>query len=77
MRRQLQALPAVEAPLLVRADAHLGWTIQPMLDHLRSQLGETNFQFLKALAEALSNAKAMPLLDQFSQWRNSATATSN
>jgi len=36
-----------------------------VLDHLRSRLGETNYQFLKALAEALSDAKSIPHLDEF------------
>ncbi len=57
--------------------AHLDWTTQPMLDHLRSRLGETNYEFLKALAEALSDAKAMPCLDEFPQWRNAAAAKSD
>ena len=68
--RQIKA--ALGAP-----DAHLEWTIQPMLDHLRSRLGETNYQFLKALAEALSDAKAMPHLDEFPLWRNAAATTSD
>jgi hypothetical protein len=58
-------------------DAHLDWAIQPMLDHLRSRLGETNYQFLKALAEALSHANAMPHLDELPQWRNAMAATSD
>jgi Tfp pilus assembly protein PilF len=55
--------------------AHLEWAIQPVLDHLRQQLGETNYQFLKAMAEALNDAKAMPRLDEFPQWHNAAGAT--
>lgn len=51
-------------------DAHLDWTIQPVLDHLRPRLGETNYEFLKALAEALSCASAMPHLETFTQWRD-------
>jgi hypothetical protein len=57
--------------------AHLDWTIQPMLDHLHSRFGETNHQFLKALAEALSDPNAMPYLDEFPQWRNAAAASSD
>ena len=41
-----------------------------MLDHLGPRLGETNYQFLKALADAISDANAMPRLDEFPQWRN-------
>jgi hypothetical protein len=58
-------------------DAHLDWTIQPMLDHLRQRLGETNYRFLKALAEALCDRVAMPRLDEFPQWRDAAAATSD
>ena len=58
-------------------DAHLEWTIQPLVDHLQSRLGETNYQFLTALARALSGANAMPQLDEFPQWRNAAPATSD
>jgi len=56
--------------------AHLDWTIQPMLDHVRSRLNETNYQFLKALSEALSDAEAMPRLDEFPQWQEATAATS-
>jgi len=66
----------IKTALLTPA-AHLDWTIQPMLDHLNSRLGETNYQFLKALAEALSDAKAMPHLDEFPQWSTATTGTSD
>jgi hypothetical protein len=62
---------------LLKPDAYLEWTIQPMLDRLRSQLGETNYQFLKALAEALNDAKAMPQLDEFAQWRDATAPKSD
>jgi proteasome accessory factor A len=67
------------APLIrrVRAalcgpQAHMDWTIQPMLDHLRPQLGETNYQFLSALAKALSAESGLPDLDVFPQWQEAA-----
>jgi hypothetical protein len=50
----------------------MDWTIRPMLDHLRSRLGETNYNFLKALAAALSDAEGMTHLDDFPQWRGEA-----
>ncbi len=56
-------------------DAHLEWTIQSMLDHLRSRLSETNYQFLNALAEALSDAEEMPELGEYSLWRNAAATS--
>jgi proteasome accessory factor A len=59
---------------LCESAAHLDWTILPMLDHLRPRLGDTNYTFLKALAEALSDASALPDLDEFPQWRNAAPA---
>ncbi|MGA7343107.1 MAG: proteasome accessory factor PafA2 family protein, partial [Terracidiphilus sp.] len=51
-------------------DPHMDWIVQPMIDHLRLRLGETNFQLLTALGKALSDASAMPGLDEFPQWRN-------
>jgi proteasome accessory factor A len=66
-----QIKAALRAP-----DAHLDWTILPMLDHLRPRLGETNHQFLKALSEALSDATAMPRLDDFPQWHDAVAAAS-
>lgn len=49
-------------------DAHLDWTIQPMLDHLRPRLDQANYRFLQALAGALSDVEAMPQLDESPQW---------
>ncbi len=46
------------------------WTIQPMLDHLRLRLGETNYAFLNALAEAVILGRPIPRLDDFPQWRD-------
>jgi len=60
-----QISQALRAP-----DPHLDWIIQPMLDHLRPRLGETNFEFLSALAKALSDVRAMPRLDAFPSWRD-------
>jgi hypothetical protein len=52
--------------------ANSDWIIQPVLDHLRPRLGEPNFEFLTALAKALSNSEAMSCLDEFSQWRTAS-----
>lgn len=54
--------------------AQLDWTILPMLNYLRSRLGEANFNFLSALAEVLSGAEATSCLDEFPQWRSEALA---
>jgi hypothetical protein len=61
---------------LDRPGSHNDWTVLPMLDHLRPRLGETNYQFLKALAEALSDLSAMPGLNEYPQWRNAVAASS-
>ena len=58
---------------LYDSDCHLDWTIHPMLDHLQTRLGEDDFPFLGALADALSNRADMSRLEEFAQWRNAAT----
>jgi WD40 repeat protein len=70
------AFGRIKSALSVLA-AHSGfwpqpWTIKPMLDHLRLRLGETNHAFLKALLEAVIHGRAIPLLDEFPQWRDAA-----
>jgi hypothetical protein len=52
--------------------ASLDWTIQPVIDHLRTRLGETNYRFMKALAEALSDAAALVHLHDHPLWRDGA-----
>lgn len=59
---------------LLERGAHLDWTICPMLDHLRGRLGEANYKFLRALADGLCDASAMPRLNRFSRWRRMAEA---
>jgi proteasome accessory factor A len=54
--------------------SHNDWTILPMLDYLRTRLGEANYLFLKALAEALSDESAMLGLDEFTMWHNAVSA---
>jgi hypothetical protein len=62
---------------LNRPGAHLDWAVLPILNHLRPQLGRTNFQFMRALAAALSDASALPRLEDFPLWRNAAANTSD
>jgi hypothetical protein len=69
---EIAAIVARIRAALSEPAAHLDWTILPMLDHLRPRLGEANYQFLRALAEALSDASALPDLDEFPLWRNAA-----
>jgi proteasome accessory factor A len=71
---EISAIVARIRAALSAPAAHLDWTILPMLDHLRPRLGETNYPFLKALADALSDSSALPELDEFPQWRNTAPA---
>jgi pup-ligase protein len=62
--------------LLNNSGPHCSWTILPMLDHLRSRLGRRNYQFLKALAAALSESGGLPALERFSQWREAGLQSS-
>ncbi len=48
------------------------WTIHPMLESLRSRLGETNYKFLTALAKVLSGTELASTLDRYPQWRSRA-----
>lgn len=50
------------------------WTILPMLNHLRSRLGDPNYEFLKALAAVLSGSDAESILEEYPQWRNAVSA---
>jgi hypothetical protein len=43
-----------------------------MLDHIRPRFSEADFRFLVALADALSNIRALPQLEQFPQWSGAA-----
>ncbi|MGB9032306.1 MAG: proteasome accessory factor PafA2 family protein [Acidobacteriaceae bacterium] len=61
--------------VLHRFSAHSDWTIRPMLDHLRPRLGEPNYTFLRALADALSNPSAVPRLNDFPQWVDAPEAS--
>jgi hypothetical protein len=69
---EIAAIVARIRAALFEPAAHLDWTILPMLDHLRARLGEANYTFLKALAEALSDASALTGLDDIPLWRNAA-----
>jgi hypothetical protein len=49
--------------------AHLDWTIRPLIDHMGPHLRQADAEFLRALADALSDADGVPRLNEFSQWR--------
>ena len=65
---EFSALMGQMKSVLLRLSAHSDWTIRPMLDHLQPRLGEPNYTFLRALADALSNPSAMSRLNDFPQW---------
>jgi len=50
----------------------MDWTVHPMLESLRSRLGETNYEFLSALAKVLSGTEQASTLDRYPQWRSRA-----
>lgn len=61
--------------VLRRSAAQSEWTVRPMLDHLQARLGEPNYSFLRALADALSNPSAAPRLNDFPQWVDAPAVT--
>jgi proteasome accessory factor A len=56
--------------------ASSSWTIQPMIDYMRARLGDENFNFLTALAAALSGERNLERLEEFVQWRGRAVERS-
>jgi Pup-ligase protein len=56
--------------------AHMDWTIQPMLEHLRPRLGEERYGFLSALAGAISDQTCLEQLEAFPQWRETEPESS-
>lgn len=54
-----------ELPLLKRV-----WAMQPVLDHLCSQLSAMDHLLLTALVAALSGRAKLSESDQFPEWRN-------
>jgi hypothetical protein len=53
---------------LSTSGAQLEWIVQPVLDHLRSDLGERRYEFLRAIAAALSGEIAIPESEDASLW---------
>jgi tetratricopeptide (TPR) repeat protein len=64
-RRFLARIKGVLGP----KDAHAAWTIGPVLDHLAARLPPRDLAFLRKLAAALGDAKALPELDGEDLWR--------
>ena len=51
-------------------DAHMEWTMDPVLEHLRPKLSGESHALLTALVAALSNRDAMDGLEVFQEWRD-------
>ena len=49
--------------------AFMEWTMQPVLDHLRPKLSESDHALLTALVAALNDRAKLPDLDPFPAWR--------
>ena len=58
--------------LLQGSYAHSDWGIRPMLQHLRTRLGRSNYRFICALADALNSRDRLANLDRFAHWRDVA-----
>jgi hypothetical protein len=50
--------------------AFMEWTMQPVLDHLKSWLSEPDHALLTAFVAALSDRAKLPELNQFPEWGN-------
>ena len=66
----ISGLVAQLKQVLSAGDAHMDWSIQPMLDHVRPRLSRVDWRFLNALARTLSNSSNLPRLSQVPEWRN-------
>ena len=66
----ISGLVAQLKQVLSAGDAHMDWSIQPMLDHVRPRLSRVDWRFLNAVARALSNSSNLPRLGQVPEWRN-------
>ncbi len=69
---EIAGITAQLRSLLSNGDAHLEWTIMPMLDHLQSRLGGPNYEFMSVLAVALSGSDESSCLERFPQWHGAA-----
>jgi hypothetical protein len=58
--------------VLSTGDAHMEWSIQPMLDHVRPRLSRVDWRLINALARALSSSSNLPRLARLPEWRNAA-----
>ncbi len=63
--------------VLSAGDAHMDWTIQPMLDHVRPRLSRVDWRLINALAQALSSSSNLPRLARLPEWRNAPVLEQN
>ncbi len=57
--------------------AHMDWSIQPMLDHVRPRLSRVDWRFLSTLAQTLSDSSNLPRLARLPEWRNAPAPIQN
>ena len=56
--------------LPVSSDVAVPWDIAYFIEHLRPQLSPGNADFLTALIAAINDRAILPMLDNFSVWRD-------
>jgi hypothetical protein len=56
--------------ILQKDDAFMGWTMQPVLDHIKPKLSEHQHAFLSALVDAISAKQNLEKLNEFPEWRD-------
>ena len=49
-------------------DAHMEWTVQPVLDHLKARLGEEQHSLLTAVLAAICNRNRLSDLSAYPLW---------
>jgi tetratricopeptide (TPR) repeat protein len=55
---------------LTAVGAHMEWTMQPVLNHIKPKLTEHQHALLSALVHAMSDKKNMKKLNGFAEWRD-------
>ena len=60
---------------LRREGAHMEWTMEPVLAHLKSRLPDIHHALLTVLVAALGDAKNISTLDKFAAWREAKPTT--
>ncbi len=71
-KRNLGELLGKMKAALQAENAHMAWTMQPVLDRLKPKLADPDHALLSVLDAALSDRARLPELDQFPEWRDAA-----